>query len=503
MIAQELFADKVQQIQLLAAQLGPLVADAIQCGAPIHDVEARIQQVLRGVGLATVQLFVDAMGDGDCGEQHQVPDGALLQRSAEPKSRDYMSIFGPFRFERYVYAAREGQKVLFVEVDARLALPESKFSYLLQDWDQSLAVEQPFGKVVDSIQRILGLRQHVDSLERMNREMARDVEAFHGQQVPPPVAEEGAILVQTADGKGVPIRHAADAPPIQSHQHHMGPKPDRKKMAIVGAVYSVDPFVRTPAQVTEALFAEKPREDQPNRPRPKHKRMRAVLDHVDAEGQAIDGLPTIFGWIASEVQDRHRPEQTIVSIMDGQPSLWSARDDFQKHVPMVEVLDLLHVTPRLWDAAALFHERRSPAASKFVRERVLSILEGKVRGVIRGLRRMASTHHLSKAKRASLNKICQYFERNRRRMKYHEYLAAGFPIASGVVEGACRHVVKDRLERTGMNWIVEGAQPMLDLRCLHLCGQWNDFIQFRQRSNTQRLYPYRNSLPNAHCDLAL
>ena len=79
-------------------------------------------------------------------------------------------------------------------------------------------------------------------------------------------------------------------------------------------------------------------------------------------------------------------------------------------------------------------------------------------------------------------------------MRYDEYLAQGYPIASGVIEGACRHVVKDRLERTGMNWVRQGAQPMLDLRCIHLTGQWDPFMEFRYQRETQRLYPYRDTL---------
>lgn len=169
------------------------------------------------------------------------------------------------------------------------------------------------------------------------------------------------------------------------------------------------------------------------------------------------------------------------------------RDVFQADVPMVDVLDLLHVTPRLWDAAALFYPRGSREAKKFVRERVLRILQGEVQAVVRGLRRMG-TQRLSGKKRADLEKICNYFEKNRERMRYDEYLAAGYPIASGVIEGACRHIVKDRLERTGMNWVVAGAQAMLDLRCIFLCDKWDEFIAYRIEKETERLYPYRDTL---------
>ncbi len=79
-------------------------------------------------------------------------------------------------------------------------------------------------------------------------------------------------------------------------------------------------------------------------------------------------------------------------------------------------------------------------------------------------------------------------------MRYDQYLARGYPIASGVIEGACRNVVKDRLERTGMNWTIPGAQAMLELRCIHLTEQWDAFNEFRIARETQRLYPYRDTL---------
>jgi hypothetical protein len=441
-------------------------------------------------------LLVDCLGNGDVGETYQLPDGRLLKRSEEVHRHPYISIFGPLHIERFVYAVREDQRIEFCEVDARLALPASKFSYLLQDWDQSFAMEQPFGRVAQTVKKILGLDQYVDSLERTNRNMAQEVDAFHASLAMPPAEEEGEIFVETGDGKGVPIRRPADAPPIYRHRHDKGPKPDRKKMATVGAVYSVDPFVRTPEEVVESLFRD-PRDERPKRkrPRPCHKRMRAILNHTNAEGDEIDGRAALFGWISDESAQRNPDgSKPTVRIMDGEESLWNMSNTFQEDVPLIDVLDLLHVTPRLWKAASLFHARDSRKAEKFVRDRVLRILRGEVDGVVRGLRRMSTDRKFTGKKLSQLETICNYFEKNRHRMRYDEYLAQGYPIASGVIEGACRHVVKDRLERTGMNWIREGAQPMLDLRCIHLCDQWDQFMEFRFQRETQRLYPYRDTL---------
>jgi hypothetical protein len=158
---------------------------------------------------------------------------------------------------------------------------------------------------------------------------------------------------------------------------------------------------------------------------------------------------------------------------------------------VVNILDLLHVTPRLWQAAKLLHGERSPLVVPFVRQRVTQVLQGKVETVVRGLRRLAVQHKLTAAKKKSMARICRYLHKNRRRMRYDEYLAQGYPIASGVIEGACRHLVKDRMERAGMHWTIEGAQAMLNVRSVYVSGQWAAFQQFRIERATDRLYPHR------------
>ncbi len=250
-------------------------------------------------------MFIAA--PGDIGEQCELPDGRMLTRSPEPKTREYQSVFGSFTLERYVYAQRPGQKAELIPLDARLALPESKFSYLLQDFDQHLAMEEPFAQAASTIERILGVRQHVDRLERTNHKMSEHADQFYAQQERPAPKEEGEVLVETADGKGIPIRHAADAPRIDDHQRKSGSKPDRKKMATVASVYSVDRYPRTAEQIVDALFRppHEKRPDSKDRPRPCHKRMRASLNYTDTDGEPISGRAVMFGWLADEVKSRN------------------------------------------------------------------------------------------------------------------------------------------------------------------------------------------------------
>jgi hypothetical protein len=471
-------------------ELGEFVEAAARQGSAAHEVEEEIWRRVLAMGREALSLFFKQVGDGDMGEEVELPDGRSVRRLTQLHSRSYQSIFGSFELPRVVYGTREGQKIEFAPLDQRLGLAQSKFSYLLQDWDQHDAVETPYAKVSRTLEKMLGFSQSIDSLERMNRKMAEPVIEYWDSLSVPPASEEGEVLVVSADGKGVPIRRPASAPAIEDHQPSMGPKPESKKMALVGATYTVDRFERSPAEVVASLFRQPGSAPKSgDRPRPQHKRLRASLAR-DEQGSMQPAMEEIFSWMAFEASERNRDgDKPLVLLMDGQTSLWEAGQSYISD-GAIEILDLLHVTPRLWQAAYLFHPKRSAAAAQFVRHRVSRILQGEVHSVLRGLRRMATASGLSGRKRKKLERICQYFKNNRHRMQYHDYLAAGYPIATGVIEGACRHLVKDRLERAGMQWVLQGAQAMLDLRSIHLCEQWDAFQASRIEKENKRLYPH-------------
>jgi hypothetical protein len=181
-----------------------------------------------------------------------------------------------------------------------------------------------------------------------------------------------------------------------------------------------------------------------------------------------------------------------VWLCDGRQALWQACAESVADDDRVEILDLLHVTPRLWQAAKSLYGDRGKEVMPFVRQRVTQVLEGKVETVIRGLRRRATARGLRGAKKQALSRLCRYLAKNRQRMRYDAYVRAGYPIASGVIEGACRHLIKDRMGRAGMHWTRDGAQAMLDLRSVWISGQWEALQEDRIEREVERLYPHRD-----------
>lgn len=459
------------------------VEKAAKDGQRMDQVERELFARLLAVGLTLIEGFVAAQGDGDEGVELKFDDH-LLRRLKDPHTRRYLSIFGELLIKRRVYAIREGQKIEQAPLDERLGLPAGDFSYVLEDWLQRLCVKESFGEAVTSLETLLNLAPSERAAEQMNRRIAEDAEAFQLQKAPPPGKEEGEILVATADGKGVPMRRPLEERIHSSHPRRgKGEKANKKQMAYVGAVYSIDHFRRTADDVVDEVCRK---ERAADRPRPQHKQVWAEMTRTP-EGEGATGRERTFVEMAIACRDRDPQHlKTLVCLMDGEKALWDMAREWLPRA--VGILDLFHVLERLWQAAYCFHAEKSPEAAAFVSHRLRMLLEGKVGYVIGGLRRLRDEHALTGAKRKTLNAAINYYDNNRAHMKYDEYLAAGYPIGSGVAEGACRHLVKDRLECTGMRWTMNGAQAMLHLRAIYLNGCWEDFTNYHIQAEQTRLY---------------
>lgn len=502
MIAHQAEAGNTPPLLSLAASLLAFVAQAARDGRPAHEAELAVWRRVLDMGREAFGLFLRLGGDGDLGPELSLPDGTTARRLGPPRPRAYRSVFGDFSLARVCYGSREKQKIAFAPLDARLQLPEGDYSYLLQQWDLALGAESAFARVAATLKDILGVEQPVDSLERMSRHAAASVEPFREARPLPAPEKEGEVFVVSADGKGVVMRKGPGDPAAKAHRGK-GDKANKKRMAVVGAVYSVGRHARTPEEVTAALFRD-PRAPgkKDARPEPVGKHLWGRLSRA-ADGNLTEPTDAVFKGMAAELGRRGGPApKEVVCIMDGQEALWDAA---RRHPVRgtAEVLDLLHVTPRLWQAAHLFEKEGTPAAAAFVRARLLRVLRGESKGVVKGLRRLGPTRGLSAPNKKRLKTVCGYLKKNERRMRYDEYLAKGWPIASGVIEGACRHFVKDRMERSGMRWTRAGAQAMLDVRSEFLNGDWEAFHVFRIARETERLYPNRGVLDSVSWSMAV
>ena len=496
MISELVNQDKDVSIVELAGKLEQFTRQAAEDSECLHEVEQKVLGSVLAIGRRCVDLFLTLQGDGDLGETVQTSDERTLKRSEEPAERRIRTVFGEHDFSAYTYAMGPKKKIELRPIDARMHLPEGEYSYLLQEFSQYFCIEGPFEKAQQGIDKVLGQKLPVDSLERINRQLGEQAEPFLEALPKPPAKEEGELLVQTADGKGVPmIREDAKSLPAFNASKRRG----NRRVATLASVYSVDRYHRSPEEVVAALFREDRETKDKDRPRPRHKHVIACFAGEYEEGGesfVVPGTHEAFAWAGEQVDQRRQRHQPLLRLCDGQedyPETSNAYLD-EKHHDVIDILDILHVAIYVWSAAKAFCGDDQDQAEAFARERLLRILQGQVDGVILGLRQMATRRKLKGQALKDVTTACNYFEKNAYRMQYDRYLAEGYPIATGVIEGACRHLVKDRMERSGMRWRLSGAAPMLMLRAIHVSDHWDRFQAQRMQADLERLHPNRHLL---------
>jgi len=470
---------------------------AAERGDAVHEVEETTWGDLIEVGREMIAGYIKK-------QEEEIPrpkviehEGKKLHRLRGRRMRPYVSAFGPTPFRRDVYAARETQRQEVVPLDAKLGMPEGNTSYLLQKWSGTKCVKESYQESRATLLEILGFAPSVNCLEDIVARAAEHAEVYFDEQEPVDPTTEEDILVATSDCKGVPMRHVDaprtkrcdDEPRLKRKRLKKGEKNGQKRMACVGGVYSVAPFRRTADDVLKEILRQ---EKQEQRPKPQNKRLRAVLTRKVDEKE-VNAKDVVFDWLAKEVRQRDPQEcRTVVAIMDGETKLRDLQE--RKVGRAIGILDIWHVTEYLWKLAYCFHSEGSDEAEAFVETYLRKLLEGNVARVIGGIRQMVTKRELSKHKCEKAQQCLNYFVERCEYMKYDEYLAAGYPIGSGVVEGACRHLVKDRMEQTGMRWRIMGAQAVLSLRAIYVNDDWDTFHADRIQAEQHKLYPYKRRL---------
>lgn len=464
-------------------------------GEAVHIVEEMSWSGLIEVGREMIVGYIKKQEEDIPRPEVIEHEGRTLQRLPERRVREYVSAFGPTPFARDVYATRETQRQEVVPLDAKLGMPESDTSYLLQKWSGTQFVKESYKESHMTLAGILGFAPSVNCLEDMAAQASEHAEVYFEQQAPVDPATEAEIIVATSDCKGVPMRKV-DAPPRKQKDDmprgkrlKPGEKNGQKRMACVGGVYSAAPFRRTVEDVLNEVLRK---EKQEKRPKPQNKRLRAVLTR-EVNGQEVNAKHVVFDWLAKELQQRDpHEERTVVAIMDGENKLRDLQELKIKRA--IGILDIWHVTEYLWQLAYCFYRDGSDEAKAFVETYLRKLLEGKVNRVIGGIRQMATKRDLSQPKWDKVEDCLSYFAVRSEYMKYDEYLTAGYPIGSGVVEGACRHLVKDRMEQAGMRWRIAGAQAILSLRAVYVNDDWDAFHADRIQTEQRKLYPYKKHL---------
>lgn len=434
----------------------------------------------------------------------QLAQGYLSQRTAEEEKKEFVvgedgrprthrrsgcirmieSRFGKVEVSRIGY---RGQYLGYVfPLDAELNLPPNKYSHGLQDEIAHLVAVNSFDETLESLERqgggILPKRQ----LQEVTADIVQDFKEFYEQ--PLECAKEGGrILVITADGKGVSMHNqdlrAATKKQAEEDQKKKktrlqpGEKKGRKRMATVVSVYETFPYQRTPEQILSLKGKTTP-------PRPKLENKRVWAEITEDMGCALDqGFQEAL---------RRDPDQQMewVVLIDGQTDLIrQVEAQAEKHnVEVTITQDFIHVIEYLWKAVHALYPDSAEKREEWVRERTFELLKGNTQNVASGLRRAATRRGLDEKERKPTDTAANYIEKNQQRLRYDESLAKGLPIATGVIEGACRHLVKDRMDLTGARWRLKSADAVLKLRSLKTSGDLKKYLSFHFGKEKARNY---------------
>lgn len=254
-----------------------------------------------------------------------------------------------------------------------------------------------------------------------------------------------------------------------------------RRMAVVTAVWDQDPAVRTAAQIVDHLRPPAQRTSDPaagRLPAPQNKRVWATV--VAAQRLAV---ATMFDEATRRDPDHRRRWVVLVDGATGQRDAILA-EAARRGVRVTLVMDLLHVVHYLWLAGNALHPKDAAGAEQWVRTYIEKVLTRPIVDVVAGIRQSATLRGAHGQRRAAVLKCVTYLRARARWLDYTAALAAGLPIASGVIEGACRHLVQDRLGMTGARWDLPMAEAVLRLRALRSSGHWEAYVAFHtQREN--------------------
>ncbi|MEE9611911.1 MAG: ISKra4 family transposase [Desulfatiglandales bacterium] len=451
-----------------------------------YTMEKNIFARLMSIGLSAMKGYFAEKGTGDIGDVVQLEDGGILKKEKRVLNKNYFSVFGKVEVPRTWYRVKGGKGIM--PLDAQSNLPERTYSYLLQEWMDLFSIRDSFSESSVSLKKLLGLEISQSRFEVVNRESANSYDEFYENKELPIPESEGKIQVIGFDGKGVPIIKS-EAAKIQPRLGK-GEKRQKTKEAIVGVSYTTDPKVRTAEEVAENLvYPEQAREKREaekaegvKSPPIRAKNARRIASLERSKKEVMEEVITDA---KNRDPDNQRP---LVAVMDGALCLWTLLTSLLAKVNWVGILDIIHVSEYLWKVGNALHGEKTPEGKKWVYEHLLAILQGRVGRVIGGLRQIVSKRKLKASQRKALRDAISYFENHREWMCYDEYLEAGYPIGSGVVESTCGHTVKKRMEGTGRRWSIAGAESTLLLRSVYTSDDWDAYWEAHREQERKRLY---------------
>jgi hypothetical protein len=445
------------------------------------DVESLIAREGNELLRRLMQAYLDQKAEAEEPLDGVIGADGQERGHCRDRSRTLATLFGEVTVQRMGYSGIRLGSVF--PLDAALNLPPDKYSQGLRRKVGLEVAKGSFDEAVMAIKEGTGAQVPKRQIEQLSQAISVDFDEFYASQ---PMEAGTGLLVMSVDGKGVVMRkqdlREATRKAAEKSKRKLktrlgrGEKRNRKRMATVASVYEVDSYQRTAEQIMGLD------ETETIRPKVRNKRVWASLRQSPAE---------VVEQLFAEAQRRDPlHERTWLVLVDGQEAqLGEVEMAIATHrVDTVVIQDFVHALEYLWKAAYCFHADGTEEAEAWVQAHALALLKGKVSDVAAGMCRSATRKNLSQEAREPVDKCANYLLKNKTRFDYATALTHGWPIATGIIEGACRHLVKDRMDLTGARWSLAGAEAVLHLRSLRASGDFEDYMVFHNCQEHQRNY---------------
>jgi len=462
------------------------------CQVKHSELERQLEGMGRELLRKLLQAHLDLRQPGQAVEPVCDAAGTPLTPTAV-QERSLESIFGAVEVARTGYRAPDTPSLH--PLDGALNLPPEKYSLEVRRRAAMEAAKSSFDEGIKTLEVYTGAHVPKRQFEELVIRAAQDFEAFYGDRQTRARADphSGSILVLTVDGKGVVMRPEDLREPTQraaaaraktfTARLGSGRRLHAKRMAAVAAIYTVEPFIRT----AEQILPESPTREEtgPARPRPEHKRVWASL---------AQSPEAVIGEMFQEAARRDpKRQKRWVALVDGNlPQIdHLQRLAEERKIPLIIIVDFIHVAQYVWKAAGAFFPGQELEQDRWTRAHLLEILRGKASLVAAGMRRSATLREMAVVERKPVDDCADYLLNYSPYLQYDKALAEGVPIATGVIEGACRHLVEDRMNLTGARWSLSGAEAVLRLRALRSSNDFDAYWQFHEQREYERHHASR------------
>jgi len=443
-----------------------ILSEALKGGQQeAHKMEASLFKRLMELGFLFLELFFTSQNKGNYGKTIKIAKG--IAHRGRPIKRAYFSIFGKMQVCRYIYHIDSES---FAPLDIILNLPLRCYSYFLSEVANMLDISKAYLEGSKFLKKFFGLTLSISAMETISSESSISYEDYYDLKstLPKPSKKEDYTVVGF-DGKGVPVikREAAK---IKARQGK-GEKKQKKKEALVGTKYTINKNIRSAEEVANNLVFPNKKEST-SKSKPKAQGIRYIASVEQAKKK-------VMAEIKKEVENENFDTNPLICVMDGAKCLWKIFSDVFKDIKnKVLILDIIHALEYIWLIAHIKYKESNDEGKHYVYEKLLLILKGKVASYIMELQKDMLSKKWSKSKKAKFQKVITYLKNHKQYMKYDQYLSHGYPIGSGVVESACSHVVKDRMEISGARWGICGAEGILKLRSVAKSNDWDKYWEF-------------------------